>query len=216
MGWSLCGPAGVLGRVRGWWGGLDDKTGPSAWGWAATKKSNPGLQAGHTLAPRALSQAISHVSASSCGAGVEAGGHHVALDAQHPSLGRPVPFAGPRLPGPPLPGDICLPGATGQAAPCPTGPTPTPGALPTRGLPGPAGRGGANTRESGQGGSWGGGGGPEGLRVRPGLPGQVGAPGVAPGEAPQLRFSSWALGAMPRPLLLALHSSPFINTKART
>ena len=104
MGWSLCGPAAVPGRVRGWWGGLDDKTGPSAWGWAATKKSNPGLQAGHTLAPRAVSQAISHVSASSCGAGVEAGGHHVARTPSILLWGAPVPFAGPRLPGAALTG----------------------------------------------------------------------------------------------------------------
>lgn len=44
---------------RGW--GLDEWTGPLAWGWAATKKPSPGLQAGHTLVIRGvLSHAISH------------------------------------------------------------------------------------------------------------------------------------------------------------
>ena len=181
MGWSLCGPAAVPGRVRGWWGGLDDKTGPSAWGWAATKKSNPGLQAGHTLAPRAVSQAISHVSASSCGAGVEAGRHHVAPDAQHPSLGRPSAPCGTKAPrGRPYRVTSAYRGPL--ALPHRPHPTPTPGALPTRGLPGRAGRGGANTRASGRSRAAGvglveceragpgGRGGPEGLRVRPGLP----------------------------------------------
>ena len=61
MGWALCGPAGVPGKVcgRGW--GLDEWTGPLAWGWAATKKPSPGLQAGHTLVIRGvLSHTISH------------------------------------------------------------------------------------------------------------------------------------------------------------
>lgn len=131
-------------------------------------------------------------------------------------------LAGPRLPGPPLLGDICLPGATGRPAPCPTSPSPIPGASPTRGAPkqgeaGPTrGRvGGAGLRGWGRWSASGRGRAARGESPRvsesgPGSRGRVGASGVTPGEAPRPGFASWALGGRalappPGPPQLPLH-----------
>lgn len=107
-------------------------------------------------------------------------------------------------------------------APCPTSPSPIPGASPTRGAPkqgeaGPTrGRvGGAGLRGWGRWSASGRGRAARGESPRvsesgPGSWGRVGAPGVTPGEAPRPGFASWALGGRalappPGPPQLPLH-----------